>query len=491
MKRIQYLCSILILLSPWATLAQNDFERPPNIVLILVDDMGYADLGTTGAKGYETPALDQLAAQGMRFTNFYVAQSVCSASRASILTGCYPNRVGIGGALNVSATIGINPDETLLPELLKQRGYATTILGKWHLGHREPFLPTQHGFDSWLGIPYSNDMWPGHPTIPQAFPPLPMFDNETVVETNPDQAQFTRRFTDRAVTFIEENKNRPFFLYLAHVMPHAPLYASDAFRSKSANGLYGDVIQEIDASVATLLDCLKRNDLRDNTLVIFLSDNGPWLSYGNHAGRADPFRSGKLTTWEGGLRVPCIVHWPGKIPEGHVSDELLASMDLLPTIAYITGAELPERPIDGINLWSLFSGKKGFKSPRDRFYYYQTNELQAVRHGPWKLHAPHSYVKVDGEPGRDGKPANWKGIIPMTEAKSDPFSIAKRHGYRIEKTDWALYHLQRDPGEIHNVIDQNPKIVAKLKMLLETAREDLGDSLTNRNGANTRAPGKI
>src|SRR5262249_54406319 len=275
-------------------------ERPPNVVLIFTDDQGYADVGCYGARGFATPHLDRMAREGVRFTDFYVAQAVCSASRAALLTGCYPNRIGILGALGPASKHGIAAGAKTIADVLKARGYATAIYGKWHLGHHQPFLPTRHGFDDYFGLPYSNDMWPRHPTA--KFPDLPLFEGEKVVAHNPDQTKLTTWYTERAVKFIEKNRERPFFLYVAHNMPHVPLHVSDKFKGKSKRGLYGDVIMEIDWSVGQVLAALQKHGLDEKTLVIFTSDNGPWLSYGNHAGSARPLREGKTTTFDGGLR---------------------------------------------------------------------------------------------------------------------------------------------------------------------------------------------
>jgi len=325
--------------------------------------------------------------------------------------------------------------------------------------------------------------------VPHAFPPLPLMEGEEVIETNPDQAQLTQRFTRRAVEFIEKQGDDPFFLCLAHAMPHVPIFASDEFLGSSPQGLYGDVIQEIDASTGELLIALEREGIDERTWVIFLSDNGPWLTYGNHSGKADPFRGGKLTTWEGGVRVPMLMRWPGRIPAGRRCEDMLTGMDFLPSIASALGLDLPSRKIDGIDLWPVISGTPDAENRRETFLYYQTEALHAVRHGRWKLHAPHAYVEVDGEPGRDGKPARWSGPIPLEEVKSDPVSIAARHGYRIEETGWALYDLDADPGETNNVAVQHPNVVAELQALLEEAREDLGDSIHERKGKGTREPG--
>jgi arylsulfatase A-like enzyme len=287
---------------------KSEAESLPNIVLLFTDDQGYGDVGCFGAQGFKTPNLDQMASQGTRFTSFYVAQPVCTASRASLMTGCYANRVGLQGALNHQSNIGIASEELLLPEILKARGYATAMFGKWHLGHRDVFSPLKHGFDEFLGIPYSNDNGPLHPIV-RGIPALPLIDGDQVVETDPDQALFTRRFTERAVQFIERNKGRPFFLYMPHVMPHVPIFASDKFKGKSELGLYGDVIEELDWGIGEVLKTIDRLGLDERTLVIFCSDNGPFLSYGEHAGSSGPLREGKLTAFEGGIRVPCIMRW--------------------------------------------------------------------------------------------------------------------------------------------------------------------------------------
>ncbi|HKB38711.1 MAG TPA: sulfatase, partial [Gemmataceae bacterium] len=287
-------------------------ERP-NVVLILADDQGYGDLGCYGAKDLRTPNLDRLAAEGTRFTNFYVAQPVCTASRAALLTGCYPNRVRMAGALNHTSPTGIHPQETLLSELFKKQGYATAIYGKWHLGMHGPFLPTRRGFDEFFGLPYSNDNGPLHP-VTKGIPALPFYENDRVAATDPDQSQFTKEFTGRAIRFIEKNKERPFFVYVPHVMPHVPIFASEKFKGTSQRGLYGDVIEELDSSVGEIMATLKKHNLDEKTLVIYASDNGPFLSYGEHAGSAGNLREGKLTTFEGGVRVPGIMRWPGQVP---------------------------------------------------------------------------------------------------------------------------------------------------------------------------------
>lgn len=452
--------------------------------------MGYADLGCYGAKDIRTPQLDRLAAEGTRFTNFYVAQAVCTASRAALLTGVYPNRIGMGGALNHTSPTGLHPSEKLLSNLFKEQGYSTAIFGKWHLGHHRPFLPTRRGFDEWFGIPYSNDLGTLHPVTP-GLPMLPLYDGEEIIEGDPDQSQFTGRFTARAISFIEKNRDRPFFVYLPHVMPHVPIFASERFKGRSARGLYGDVIEELDASVGDLMAALKRLGLDERTLVIFASDNGPWTSYGEHAGSAAPFREGKLTAFEGGHRTPCIVRWPGRIPAGRVSDEMVAAMDLHATLATLIGAKLPMQHYDGQDLRELLLGTPGAKG-RNEFWYYSTEELHAVRQGEWKLHLPHEYLTLAGPPGRGGKPANFGQIRPGTTGSienSGLRGIAARHGYRFESVGLALYNLREDPGEQNDLAKRRPEIVARLQQVAAAARADLGDALTQVKPTHARAVG--
>jgi arylsulfatase len=458
-------------------------------VLIFTDDLGYGDIGSFGAKRIRTPNIDRLGREGMRFTSFYVSQPVCTPSRASLLTGCYANRIGLEGALNPTSTVGIHENEFLLPELCKERGYATALFGKWHLGHLPRFNPLRHGFDEYFGLPYPNDCSNKYHPIVRTFPPLPLMEGERSVAEEPDQSQFTRWFTERSVKFIERNKDQPFFLYLAHVMPHVPIFASDRFRGKSAGGLYGDVIEELDWSVGEVLAALRRHGLEERTLVIFTSDNGPFLSYGTHAGSAGPLRGGKLTTFEGGVRVPALMRWPGKIPSGRVCHELVTAMDILPTIASRIGVRL-RNPIDGRDIWPLLSGKPGATTPHEAFYYYGGMELHAVRSGDWKLHLPHRFLEVDGEPGRDGKPANFANLKPESLQKSGLEGIASRHGYRVERTGLALYNLKDDVGETRNVASEHADVVRRLEALAERVRRELGDSLTNRTGTGVRPVGK-
>jgi arylsulfatase len=463
-------------------------DRPPNIVIIFTDDQGYADISVYGAQGFQTPNLDRLANEGIRFTDFQVSQAVCSASRAALLTGCYSERVGVQGAFNHTARVGLNPDEETIAEMLKSIGYVTGIFGKWHLGHHKKFLPLQQGFDEYLGIPYSNDMWPvdydgsfvsGTDHFKSFYPQLPLIeDNEKIEEirTLDDQDQLTTRYTERAVDFITKNIDKPFFLYLPHSMPHVPLGVSNKFRNKSEQGMYGDVIMEIDWSVGEILNALSDNDLDDNTVVIFTSDNGPWLNYGNHAGSAFPLREGKGTMWEGGSRVPCIIRWPGRITAGSVSHQLAATIDILPTIASITGAALPARPIDGVSIQAILEGDTS-ATPREEYYYYYGGELIAVRKGKMKLVFPHSYRSYAGiEPGLDGYPGIYKGVLGK---------------YAVGKSKLELYDLDNDISESQDVSEMYPDVVKTLQVLGQKAREELGDRLTGTIGTGVRPIGRL
>jgi len=441
-------------------------QKLPNIIIIYMDDMGYGDVGRNGSSGYTTPHFDQLANDGITFTHFYSPQAVCSASRAGLITGTYPNRIGMSGALDHSSQIGIPSEETTLAEMLKSKGYATAAFGKWHLGHLPQYLPTAHGFDEFFGIPYSNDMWPNHPVSPQYYPPLPLIRGSKVVETNPDQSRFTTDFTQEAIGFIQKNKEKPFFVYLAHPMPHVPLFVSDKFKGKSRQGLYGDVMMELDWSIGQIRQTLKSLNLEENTLVIVSSDNGPWLNYGNHAGSAGGLREGKGTTWEGGMRVPTWMVWKGQIPSGLVSHGLGSVLDFLPTIAEITGASLPQNKIDGISLFKLLKNPAE-SSPRETLlYFYRQNSLEAIRHKDWKLVFPHPGRTYEGfMPGKDGKPGG------------------ANENYSFQG---GLYDLRRDPGERYDVRFLYPEIYKQLSDLAEDARKDLGDDLQGMKGNGRR-----
>ncbi|MBK7871529.1 MAG: sulfatase [Saprospiraceae bacterium] len=482
MKRIFFWACFSCICS--AFLTNKPKANSQNIVLIFADDLGYGDLSCYGALQYQTPHLDQLANEGIRFTNFLAAQAVCSASRAALLTGCYPNRVGISGALFPRATIGLHPEEQTIAEILKNKGYATAIYGKWHLGDHPDFLPTKQGFDEYIGLPYSNDMWPihydGKPITDDSsfrkktFPYLPLLHNTDTIQevrTLEDQAKLTNLYTQHAISFITKNKKKPFFLYLPHSMPHVPIAASAKFKGKSKQGLYGDVIMELDWSVGEIMKTLKENNLDKNTLVIFTSDNGPWLNYGNHAGSSGGLREGKGNSFEGGHRVPCIIRWKGTMPEGLICNKLASTIDLLPTIATICDAKLPNRKIDGVNILSLLQGDMEATPRKYFYYYYRRNHLEAVRRDDWKLVLEHTGRSYEGQlPGNEGFP----GDAP----ENHPFPM-------------GLYDLRRDPAERYDVKELYPDIYNELLQLAETAREDLGDEITNRKGKNVRVSGLV
>ena len=444
-------------------------QEPTNFILIYLDDMGYGDLGCTGAIGYETPHIDQMAAQGMRFTRYYAPQAVSGASRAGVLTGCYPNRIGMWGAPDHRSTRGISADEMTIGNVLKQKGYATAAFGKWHLGFQEEFLPLQHGFDEFYGIPYSNDMWPNHPT--GSYPDLPLYDGNTVVGYNTDQSEFTTAFTEKTLDFISKNKDRPFFVYLAHPMPHVPLAVSDKFKGKSKQGLYGDVMMEIDWSVGQILQKLEEEGLSSQTLVVFTSDNGPWLNYGNHAGTTGGLREGKGVSFEGGQRVPCIMYWKGQIASGLINNQLVSGLDILPTFAEIAAAPLPKHKIDGLSLLALIRGEVKESPRKDFAYYYRKNNLEAVTDGDYKLVFPHTHRSYEGfVPANDGKPG------PVNEY------------HKLEEP--LLFDLRRDPGERYNLYQALPDVVAHLEQIAEQHRADMGDDLQERVGTNLRPAGQ-
>ncbi len=463
------MASLVLGTAPRLFSAQTKRRHLTNIVLIFTDDQGYGDAGCYGAKGYATPNLDRMAAEGVRFTDFYAPYASCSPSRAGLLTGCYPPRVGINYVLGPGSRIGLNPAETTIADMLKPLGYATACIGKWHLGHLPQFLPLEQGFDEYFGLPYSNDMWPvgydGKPRKNSHYPPLPLIEGNKpieIIDTLEKQATLTTRYTERAISFIRRNRRRPFFLYLAHSMVHVPIAVSERFRGRSRQGLFGDVVMELDWSVGRILAALSELGIDENTLVVFTSDNGPWLNFGNHAGSAGPLRSGKGTTWDGGQREIGLMRWPGTIPAGVVCGEMVSAIDLLPTFAAITGAPLPKRKIDGKSILPLMKGVPGAKTPHEAlfFHYGGKGKLEAVRSGRWKLHFPHSYRRYEGfEPGRDGYPGKvGRGSI-----------------------GWALYDLRTDIGERRNVAGQHPHVVARLRALGEAHEKEIL--------ANARRPG--
>jgi len=458
--------SLLAVLFASCNPVAEPYTEKPNVVLIFIDDEGYGDVGCYGATGFETPNLDQMAANGMRFTNFYSAQAVCSASRAGILTGCYPNRIGISGALFPRDVVGLNPEEYTMAEMFKEQGYATGCFGKWHLGWQKEFLPLQHGFDEYVGLPYSNDMWPNSNVtgerLPEgkgrgSYPELPLIKGNEVAEritSLEGQDKLTTLYTEKAVDFINRNAGDPFFLYVPHTMGHIPLGVSDKFRGKSEKGLYGDVMMEIDWSVGEISRALEENNISDNTIFIFTTDNGPWLNFGNHAGSAGGLREGKTTCWEGGQRVPFIIRWPEGIPGGTVCNKLGCAIDLLPTLAAVTDGKLSDNKIDGVDISSLWAGDFSSEPRETVLYYLGKNNLNAVRKGNWKLVLPHSYRSYDTEPGNDGHGG-------------------KRIHTVLEKPE--LYNMMRDPGEQYNVIEYHPEKLTEIMAVVEKAREELGD----------------
>lgn len=449
----RYASILLIFLSIFGTTISNKAAEPPNIIIIYADDMGWGDLGCYGHPSIRTPNLDRMAAEGMRFTDFYSAAEVCTPSRASLLTGRYAIRSGMCHSqrrvLHSRATGGLPKDEITLPELLKAQGYATAMIGKWHLGHLPEHLPLNHGFDSYFGMPYSNDMLPAT-NAPAGrakffvenidYWRTPLIRGTNIVEEHPDQRQLTRRYTEESQRIVRESKARPFFLYIAHNFPHVPLFASEKFRGKSPAGLYGDVVEELDWSVGEVLKTLREEKLDQKTLVVFSSDNGPWLIFNQHGGSAGPLREGKGSTWEGGMRVPGIAWWPGRIKPGTVQREVATTMDLFATCARLGGARLPtDRPIDGRDISPLLFGT-GSVAPAP-FFYYRGSDLYAVRLGPWKAH----YI-------------TGPGYGPEKPAPHQPP---------------LLFHLGEDPGERFNIATNHPAVLEKLDKAVQAHRAEL------------------
>ncbi|WP_372652172.1 sulfatase [Draconibacterium sp.] len=430
---------------------KTETNKKPNVIIFFTDDQGYNDVGCFGSPLIKTPHLDQMANDGIRFTDFYSASSVCSPSRAALLTGCYPLRVGVPVVLWPASETGLAQSEVTIADMLKEQGYATACIGKWHLGDKPELLPTSQGFDQYYGIPYSNDM-----SINRSFKlaenivynegmnldslkevkwrggKVPLMRQDEVIEYPVDQTTLTKRYTNEATKFIRENKDSSFFLYIAHTMPHIPLFASPEFKGKSERGLYGDVIEELDWSMGQILQTLQELELDENTLVVFTSDNGPWNLKNGHGGSAFPLRGFKFDTYEGGMREPMIAQWKGKIPPGTVCCEVASTIDLLPTIAHITGAKLPERTIDGKNIYPLLTNEPGAQSPHDAFFYYKDTTLQAVRSGEWKL--------------------------------------------REEKGKTELFNLKDDISEQNNMAPENQELVQLLKNKMVEFDQDLKEN---------------
>lgn len=435
-------------------------NSPPNFILILCDNLGYGDLGCYGSRLHRTPHVDRLATEGLRLTDFYVSSGVCTPSRASFMTGCYAQRVNLhvsehgAAVLQPVSSKGLHPQEVTLAEVLKARGYATACFGKWHLGDQLVFLPTRQGFDEFFGLPYSDDMTP---RPGKNWPPLPLMRGEKVIEAPVDRSLLTQRLTHEAVAFIERHRERPFFLYLPQAMPGSTdhPFASEAFRGRSANGAYGDAVEELDWSTGEILSALKRHGLEERTLLIFTSDNGA-PQRNPPQGSNQPLAGWGYTTAEGGMRVPCLLRWPGQIPAGQVCSELVTAMDLLPTLARLAEADLPtDRVLDGKDVWPLFAGQPGARSPHEAFYYYHMDQLQAVRAGKWKLYLPRE--------------------------------AARRGASAGSPTPLLLFDLSQDLAEAHNLAAEHPEVVQRLLALAERARHDLGDR--HQPGAGQRPAG--
>lgn len=416
----------------------------PNVVMIYIDDLGYADIGPFGATKQKTPHLDRMAQEGLKFTSFYAAP-VCSVSRAQLLTGCYGARVSVPGVFGPASKNGLHPQENTIADLLKRQGYATICIGKWHVGDQPEFLPTKQGFDHYFGIPYSNDMQRPAQETGERVVPLVRDDKVAELLTDEAQSRIVARYTDEAVKFIQENRKQPFFLYLPHTAVHTPIYPGEAFRGESANGRFGDWVEEVDWSVGRILDTLRELKLAENTLVIFSSDNGPWLIKGSDGGSALPLRGGKGSTWEGGVRVPTIAWWPTKVKPGTTCDAVAGTIDLLPTFVKLAGGTIPAEPvIDGRDMSGLLFGTSQ-QAPREAHYYFAGYNIQAVRQGPWKL-----------------------ALAPQSESmgqavSSDAAGKAPR-----------LYNLDQEIGEQTNLAAENPEIVQQLQGLAAAMSARIG-----------------
>ncbi|MGJ1319854.1 sulfatase family protein [Sphingobacterium spiritivorum] len=434
MNSIRYLITLFIcLLAVFNSSAQNQ----PNFIIIYVDDMGYGDVGINGNPNIETPNLDRMAMEGMRFSNYYSASPACTASRFALLTGKYPSRAGFRWVLNPTDQIGIHQQESTIAERLKEKGYRTAIYGKWHLGStRKEFLPLANGFDEYVGLPYSNDM------IPPKYPDIALLSGYDTLELNPDQSKLTRLYTEKAIAFITKNAKQPFFIYLPYAMPHTPLHASEDFLGKSKRGLYGDVVQELDHHIGRLLTFLKENKLDQQTYVVFTSDNGPWLIQNQNGGSAGLFRDGKGSTWEGGMREPFFLWGHHTIPKGYVENEVFTALDMLPTITALAGISAGPNKIDGTNLKPLWSGKKDTKGRDEFFYFGLDHQLMAVRKGPWKLHV---------------KTYSQLGLV------------------YFDKQLPLLFNLDHDPSEKYNLASQYPEMVSDLTTLILSKEKEIAE----------------
>ena len=476
MKRLPLIFFIAFIISncqsPKNKVVVEEAEKVPNIIVILTDDQGYGDLSAFGATDIATPNIDLLAKEGTKYTRFYVPQSQCTPSRAGILTGCYPNRVGVDWVFLPHSTTGLNPAEETIADILQPAGYTSAYYGKWHLGHLPAFLPTNQGFDEYFGIPYSNDMWPLNPRKDYTFPPLPLIENLTAIDTVDEQLQqeMTSLLTQKSVNFIKQNKENPFFLVLSHPMPHVPLYVSERFKGQSKRGLYGDVMMELDWSTGEIMKTLKENDLEDNTMVLFFSDNGPWIAYGNHGGSTGNLKEGKETSFEGGIRSPLLIRYPKQIPAGQTITTPINGIDLLPTFAHLANVQLPSKKIDGKNIMQQLKGTNK-QMAHDAYYFYMNkNQLEAVMTEQWKLVLPHSFDSLNGRSGgKDGQLAPYEKI-----------SVAL-----------SLYDLINDEKETTNVASKHPAIVKTLQLKADSIRQLLGDKVAGVMGTEVRPLGKV
>lgn len=433
---------------------KKEIHKQPNIVIVFLDDSGYADFTPFGQRKIQTPNVKTLAEEGIMFRNFYVPQAVCSASRAALLTGCYPGRTRVFGA-NAPKERGLEPTFATLGEVFQSAGYKTAIFGKWHCGDQPETQPQNRGFDESCGLMYSNDMWKHHPENPEYWGKFPLQFRENgqiIIEDldSADQKMLTKRYTEHAVDFINRHKNEPFLLYIPHNMPHVPLFCSSDFEGKSGVGLYGDVILELDWSVGQINKALKENGIDDNTIFIFTSDNGPWISYGNHAGTT-PFREAKGTTFDGGTRSATIIKYPAKLKGNQQSEKALMTIDLLPTLCHLTNIPLPENEIDGANVWDLISGKEGAQNPHKYYAFTNNSNFEAVMSGDgkWKLHLPHDFRTMTDTVGKDGMPGK----------------------YKQDHIDLSLFDMVNDPSETVNVIGQNPEVAKKLLQFAKEHRQ--------------------
>ncbi len=436
-----------------ATYGEEKTQKP-NFVIVFLDDSGWADFEPFGEHDYATPHVDQLAKQGCRYNNFYVPQAVCSASRAALLTGCYPGRTRMFGAHGPNAR-GVDPKYATLGEVLQKAGYRTAVFGKWHIGDQPETRPPARGFDESCGLMYSNDMWEFHPQNPEYWGrhPLQFWENgEVTIDrvTKKEQRMLTTWYTEHAVDFIQRNHEEPFFLYVPHSMPHVPIFCSDKFLGKSGTGLYGDVMMEIDWSVGKIRTALAQHGVTENTVFLFSSDNGPWISYGNRAGTT-PFREAKGTSFDGGTRSACIITYPPAIEPGTTSTQAFSTLDILPTFAALAGAPMPENPVDGKNVWDLICGKPGATNPHEYYPFTIGRRFEGILSGDgkWKLHLPHPYRTLV-EPGNDGMPGK----------------------YRQAKCPLSLFDMENDPMEKENVIEKFPEVAEKMKTLAEKHRQE-------------------